>query len=73
LVARPARNGVAIVDPLADTLARRGATGDVDAFLALDGVFGALAGDPRFTTALRAAHAALTPATPDAVRHALAS
>ena len=70
-VARQARNGVAIVDPLADNLARCGATGDVDAFLALDGVFGALAGDTRFTTALRAAHAALAPATPDAVRHAL--
>lgn len=70
-VARQARNGVAIVDPLADNLARIGTTGDVDAFLALDGVFGALAGDTRFTTALRAAHAALAPATPDAVRHAL--
>jgi fructuronate reductase len=70
-VTRQARNGVAIVDPLADNLARIGTTGDVDAFLALDGVFGALAGDTRFTTALRAAHAALATATPDAVRHAL--
>ena len=39
--------------------------------LALDSVFGALAGDIRFTTALRAAYAALAPATPDAVRRAL--
>jgi fructuronate reductase len=75
-VMRQAQNGVPIVDPLADTLARigaacTGAAGDVDAFLALDSVFGALAGDIRFTTALRAAYAALAPATPDAVRRAL--
>jgi fructuronate reductase len=75
-VVRQAKNGVPIVDPLADTLARIGAAcigaaDDVDAFLALDSVFGALAGDIRFTTALRAAYAALAPATPDAVRREL--
>jgi fructuronate reductase len=70
-VARQSRNGVAIVDPLADTLARIGATGDIDAFLGLDGVFGALAEDDRFVAVLRDAHAALAPATPDAVRREL--
>jgi fructuronate reductase len=75
-VVRQAKNGVPIVDPLADTLARIGAAcigaaDDVDAFLALDSVFGALAGDIRFTTALRGAYAALAPATPDAVHRAL--
>ena len=35
--------------------------------------FGALAGDPRFAAALAGAYAALAPATPDAVRHALAA
>ena len=77
-VARQSRNGVAIVDPLAEALARTGAacTGeaeDVAGFLALDGVFGALAGDARFAAALAGAYAALAPATPDAVRHALAA
>jgi len=77
-VARQARNGVAIVDPLAGTLAGIGATcradaGDVDAFLALDSVFGTLAGDARFANALRDAYAALAPATPEAVRRVLAA
>ncbi|UNK58380.1 mannitol dehydrogenase family protein [Pseudoxanthomonas daejeonensis] len=77
-VRRQAREGVAIVDPLADTLARIGAatTGeashDVDAFLTLDSVFGALAGDARFVDALARAHARLGDATPAAVARALA-
>jgi len=77
-VARQARHGVAIVDPLADTLARTGAacTGtadDIAAWLALDGVFGTLAGDARFVTALTDAYVALAPATPQAVRRVLAA
>ena len=77
-VRRQAREGVAIVDPLAGTLARIGAasTGeaghDVDAFLALDGVFGALAGDARFVDALARAYARLGDGTPGAVARALA-
>src|SRR5690606_41693709 len=78
-VRRQAARDVAIVDPLAETLAQIGkaCTGDVaqdvNAFLALDAVFGTLAGDARFVAALRDAYAALEPATPDAVRHALAA
>ena len=78
-VRRQAREGVAIVDPLADTLARIGAatTGearhDVGLFLALDSVFGALAGDARFIDALAQAYAALGDATPAALATALAA
>ncbi|MCR6687641.1 mannitol dehydrogenase family protein [Pseudoxanthomonas sp.] len=77
-VVRQAQAGIAIVDPLAEALARTGAActgdaGDVAGFLALDGVFGTLAGDPRFAAAMGEAYAALAPATPDAVRHALAA
>ncbi|WP_372018029.1 mannitol dehydrogenase family protein [Pseudoxanthomonas sp. 10H] len=78
-VRRQSLAGVAIVDPLADALARIGAatTGeaahDVDAFLALDGVFGPLAGDARFVEALRRAYAALGDGSPAAVARALAA
>jgi len=78
-VRRQAARDVAIVDPLAETLAQIGkaCTGDVardvNAFLALDGVFGTLAGDARFAAALGEAYAALDPATPEAVRLALAA
>lgn len=77
-VRRQAGRGVAIVDPLAKTLARIGAatTGeashDVDSFLALDGVFGALAGDARFVDALGRAYVRLGDGTPAAVARALA-
>jgi fructuronate reductase len=55
-VARQARAGVPLVDPLADTLARIGAGGDVDAFLGLRQVFPpALANDPVFRGALGSA------------------
>jgi fructuronate reductase len=48
-VARQARTGVALVDPLAETLARIGVGGDVDEFLALRQVFPpGLANDPVF-------------------------
>lgn len=78
-VRRQALRGVAIVDPLAEALARTGAacsgdaTADVEAFLALEGVFGTLAGDARFATALAQAYAALEPGSPDAVRQVLAA
>ncbi|MEL1265445.1 mannitol dehydrogenase family protein [Pseudoxanthomonas putridarboris] len=77
-VRRQARNGVALVDPLADVLSGigRAATGDAwhdaDAFLGLDAVFAPLSGDPRFAEALRTAYAALGDATPAAVSRALA-
>ncbi|HEX8308288.1 MAG TPA: mannitol dehydrogenase family protein [Allosphingosinicella sp.] len=52
-VARQAREGAALVDPLAETLARIGAGGDVDAFLGLRQVFPpALANDPVFRGAV---------------------
>ncbi|MFC4728228.1 mannitol dehydrogenase family protein [Coralloluteibacterium thermophilus] len=64
-VRRQARNGVALVDPMADVLADigRGTTGqaqdDVAAFLRLDAVFGEMAGERRFVDALVVAYAAL--------------
>ncbi|HTV84470.1 MAG TPA: mannitol dehydrogenase family protein [Dyella sp.] len=78
-VGRQARHGVALVDPLNDTLSAIGlactgqAQGDVDAFLALDAVFGPLAHQARFGEALRAAYARLGEATPTPVSRALAA
>jgi len=78
-VRRQAGRGVAITDPLATGLARIGAAcsgdaaQDVNAFLALDGVFGTLAGEARFVAALRDAYAALDPAMPDHLRQVLAA
>ena len=52
-VERQARAGVALVDPLAETLARAGISGDIDAFLALRQVFRpGLANDPVFRRAV---------------------
>ena len=77
-VRRQARNGVSLVDPLADVLATvgRACTGDaehdVDAFLQLDAIFAAaLSRDARFTHALQAAYAALADGTPALVSQAL--
>ena len=77
-VRRQALRGVPLVDPLADTLARLGVdgggtSGDVDAFLGLESVFGALATDARFATALRQAYVALGEDDPAAVARALAA
>jgi len=64
-VRRQARAGIALVDPLAERLAGigRAATGeaeeDVASFLRLEPVFGGLADDARFMTALRKAYGAL--------------
>jgi fructuronate reductase len=64
-VRRQAQSGVALVDPLAATLAHLGrslgdgAADDVAAFLALDAVFGSLSADMRFTSALVATYVAL--------------
>ncbi|HEY5782406.1 MAG TPA: mannitol dehydrogenase family protein [Lysobacter sp.] len=77
-VRRQARNGVALVDPLADmlhaigTAAHGDARADVDAFLGLGTVFGTVSDDARFVDALRRAYAALGDATPLAVLRALA-
>ncbi|HEX8466754.1 MAG TPA: mannitol dehydrogenase family protein [Allosphingosinicella sp.] len=55
-VARQAREGVALVDPMAGTLARIGFSGDVDAFLGLRQIFpSGLANDPVFRGAVRSA------------------
>jgi fructuronate reductase len=77
-VRRQARNGVALVDPLADVLASVGractgdAAGDVDAFLQLDTVFAApLSRDARFIHTLQAAYAALADGTPASVSQTL--
>lgn len=75
-VRRQARNGIALVDPLADTLAATGraASGqadDVDAFLRLDTVFAPLSSDGRFVQALRAAYTSLGDGSPEAVAKAL--
>lgn len=77
-VRRQARNGVALVDPLADLLATVGlactgdAVGDVNAFLQLDTVFAApLSRDARFIRALQAAYAALADGTPASVSRTL--
>ena len=55
-VARQARGGVALVDPLAETLAQIGVGGDIDAFLGLRQVFPPrLANDPVFRGAVTSA------------------
>lgn len=78
-VRRQAREGVPIVDPLADTLAAIGrettgeATHDVAAFLAMDSVFGVLAADTRFREVLARAYAALGDATQARVARAMAA
>lgn len=78
-VRRQARDGVPIVDPLAETLAAIGrattgeATHDVAAFLAMDSVFGVLAADKRFREVLARAYAALGDATQTQVARALAA
>lgn len=72
-VQRQAGQGVALVDPLAKTLATLGgrasgdARADVATFLALDAMFAPLSGDQRFVAEVCAAYAALGEATPDAV------
>jgi fructuronate reductase len=77
-VRRQAQAGIALVDPLHDTLSRIGRAcsgeprADVAAFLALDGVFGELAADERFAAALHCAYAALGDGSPGALRKALA-
>jgi fructuronate reductase len=76
-VRRQALAGVALVDPLADQLSALGraskgrAEDDVAAFLALDGVFAPLSGEPRFVEAMIRACVALGDATPAAVARAL--
>jgi fructuronate reductase len=76
-VRRQARDGVPLVDPMDQTLRGIGractgdATADTTAFLAVDGVFGTLAGDARFTATLRDAYAALNDGSPAAVSRAL--
>lgn len=76
-VRRQARDGVTLVDPLADELARigRAATGeaghDVAAFLGLGALFGALSADARFGAALRQACRTLGDGSPAAVAGAL--
>lgn len=78
-VRRQARDGIALVDPLDETLRDigRAATGDaqrdVMAFLKLDAVFAAVSASPRFVEAMKHAYAALGDATPAAVAHALAN
>lgn len=77
-VRRQARAGVALVDPLAEELARIGramtgkAAADADVFLGIDAVFGPLAREPQFVAALRDAMAALGDGSPAAVADALA-
>ncbi|WP_454828049.1 mannitol dehydrogenase family protein [Pseudoxanthomonas wuyuanensis] len=76
-VRRQASNGVALVDPLDETLREigRAMTGnahdDVAAFLELDAVFASVSTNPRFVAALSGAYSALGDATPAAVVHAL--
>ena len=76
-VRRQAQSGVALVDPLAATLASLGrslgggAEDEVAAFLALDAVFGSLSADVRFTSALAATYAALGDGTASTVARAL--
>jgi fructuronate reductase len=77
-VRRQSRDGVVLVDPLADVLGGigRACTGvaaeDVAAFLALDSVFGTLRTDAGFRAALRQAYTALGDGSPAAVSRALA-
>ncbi len=76
-VRRQARNGVALVDPMAEVLATvgRATTGDINEdvarFLALDSVFAPLSADERFVDAVREAYARLGDGTPAAVWRAL--
>ena len=75
-VVRQARAGIALVDPMDDPLTRlgraaAGEAGDVEAFIELDGVFGALADEPRFVAALTDAYLSLGDAGPAAVARAL--
>lgn len=76
-VRRQARNGVALADPLNETLTSIGractgdAQADVAAFLALDTVFAPISGDARFVEALQRAYAALGDGTPAAVSRAI--
>jgi fructuronate reductase len=76
-VRRQARDGIALVDPLDETLREIGrtATGDaqrdVMAFLKLGAVFAAVSGSPRFVEALSDAYAALGDATPAEIALAL--
>lgn len=76
-VRRQARAGVALEDPLNDALTAIGracsgdARQDVAAFLKLEAVFGSLARNERFATALRAAYSALGPATSAVVAAAI--
>lgn len=78
-VRRQATRGVALVDPLNDTLAILGlaCSGepvvDVQRFLELDAVFAPLSAQASFAFALREAYAALGDATPSALFHALAA
>jgi fructuronate reductase len=77
-VRRQVDRGVALVDPLNDTLtaAARACTGsaqaDMQIFLNIDGVFAPLRDDERFTRALRDAYVALGDASPASVSRALA-
>jgi fructuronate reductase len=67
-VARQARAGVAIADPLAETLARIGLSADVEAFLGLRQIFPAsLANDPVFRGAVISAAARMREEGPRAV------
>jgi fructuronate reductase len=76
-VRRQAHRGVALVDPLNDTLSVLGRTcsgdpeADVPAFLALDAVFAPLSGDERFRTWLLRAYGALGDARPATVARVL--
>ncbi|WP_425480192.1 mannitol dehydrogenase family protein [Dyella monticola] len=76
-VRRQAHNGIALVDPLNDTLSHVGractgdARADVDAFLKLESVFASLAQNAAFVHALQGAYAALGDGTPASVTRAL--
>jgi len=77
-VRRQVRNGVTLVDPLADVLAAIGractgdAAGDVNAFLQLDTIFFApLSQDARFIRGLQVAYATLADGSPASASHTL--
>lgn len=78
-VRRQAQTGVALDDPMATTLAEIGialtgdATRDVDALLAIEAMFGSVAGDTQVVDALVHAYAALGAGTPEVVAGALAT
>ena len=77
-VRRQAQSGIALTDPLNDSLSRIGRAcageprADIASFLELDGVFGQLAADARFAAALHCAYAALGDGSPEALGKALA-